>query len=207
MTDDAFIYDKTALIVVDVQNDFCEKGSLPVASGSAVVKVINKLRNSPIIDFFVFSQDWHPSNHCSFVTYRPDDKADRPQFSGPWPEHCIAGEYGSQLVDGLKVEPRDIVVKKGTISYIDCYSAFGNDIEKTYLEQILKSLGVRTVYIAGLAYDYCVRYTAEDAAKLGFETYVVEDASRGISKETMDEADESFERLNIKKVVSKKLTN
>eukprot|EP00826_Nyctotherus_ovalis_P044201 TRINITY_DN4761_c0_g2_i5.p1 TRINITY_DN4761_c0_g2~~TRINITY_DN4761_c0_g2_i5.p1 ORF type:complete len:217 (-),score=56.43 TRINITY_DN4761_c0_g2_i5:52-702(-) len=199
---------RTALLVVDVQNDFCEKGSLPVPDGSSVIPVVNSLRASPLIDYFVFTQDWHPVNHCSFKTYKPEEVpagADRPTTAGPWPPHCVAGERGSEFAPGLEVKPEDIGVKKGTIAYKDSYSAFGNDVDKTYLKELLRALGVTKVYVAGLAYDYCVRSTAEDAKRAGFETCLVADGARAISEQGKKEADESFGKLGIKIVSSSEL--
>jgi len=203
---------KSALLVIDVQNDFCEYGSLPVAEGSHIVPIINMLRHSPVMNYVIFSQDWHPINHCSFVTNYPgkkvmdEVKVEKTGFMQKlWPAHCVGGEKGADFAANLNVEPYDIIIKKGTVSYVDSYSAFGNKLENTSLNQILKALGVKTVYVAGLAYDFCVRYTAEDARKHGYNVYVVEDAAKPVSKDGKKAADESFDKLGIQRIQSKQL--
>ena len=196
---------KSALLVVDVQNDFCEKGALPVTDGSAVVPIINSLRASSFIDYFIFTQDWHPVNHCSFKSYKPEEVppgAGRPTTPGTWPSHCVAGEPGSDFPPELDIRPEDISIKKGKVAYEDSYSAFCDKADKTYLKQILRNLNVTKVYVTGLAYDYCVRYTAEDAKKEGFDTYFIKDAAKAISEEGIKETDESLKKLGVHIITS-----
>ena len=198
---------KAALLIIDVQNDFCEAGSLPVPEGSTIIPAINSLRRSPYIDYFIFSRDYHPPTHCSFISMHPDHKVfdqvvipETGQTQVLWPVHCVAGERGSALHADLVVKERDHIVKKGTIPHIESYSAFGNNGETTNLKKLLADLKVDTVYVAGLAYDYCVRYTAEDAAKHGIRTFVVRDGSKAVSQAGKVAADKSFAALGIEKI-------
>ncbi len=200
---------KCALLVVDVQNDFCEGGALPVTGGSSIVPIINGLRKSPYIDYVIFAQDWHPQGHSSFALCHPGHKPlDTVKLSRTskdqvlWPVHCLAGEKGSEFHPDLKVGADDIVVRKGTIAYEDSYSAFGTEFESTSLRQVLFHLGVHTVFVAGLAYDFCVRLTAEDAAKLGFLTYVVGDASKAVSPEGEEKTKKTLEEKKIRIITS-----
>lgn len=185
---------KTALLIIDVQNDFVQGGTLAVPAGGAVIPKINALRkalgNVPVF----LSQDWHPADHCSFITNNPDatvftvaDLEHGPQMM--WPPHCVQGHPGAEFVSSLVREPTDIIIQKGTKKNVDSYSAFGDashSLEKTQLEDILRSRGITTVICVGLALDYCVSYTARDAAAAGFKTYVVLDGCRGISAESID---------------------
>ena len=203
---------KTALLVIDMQNDFCEGGSFPVKGAVSIVPIINSLKASPKIDCTIFSLDWHPPKHCSFVTAHPGHKLmdavtipETKETQVLWPEHCVAGTKGSAFYPTLKVDENDLTVKKGTIIYNDSYSAFGNAIEDTNLRQLLHLLGVGTVFIVGVAYDYCVRRTAEDARKLGLLTYVVEDASKPVAAASKESADKSLELLGIQRIKSSQI--
>ena len=157
---------KTALIIVDVQNDFCPGGALPVPKGDEVIPVINQLIRSGNF-FLVVSQDWHPPAHVSFVGH-----------GGNWPEHCKEDTWGARVHPELDIRDRlYFSVKKGTRREEDNYSAFEGD---SSLTEFLRHRGITRVFVAGLATDYCVKATALDAARLGFETFVVEDAVRGV---------------------------
>ncbi|MGB3178995.1 MAG: bifunctional nicotinamidase/pyrazinamidase [Albidovulum sp.] len=174
-----------ALIVIDVQNDFCPGGALAVAGGDEVVAPINAL-----IDAFavrILTQDWHPADHSSFAANHPD--AD--PFSvtempyGPqvlWPTHCVQGSAGAAFHADLKTDPADLIVRKGFRSDIDSYSAFFENDHKTPtgLEGYLRSRGVFDLTLVGLALDFCVAYSAIDAAKLGFGVTVLEPCCRAI---------------------------
>lgn len=152
-----------ALVIVDVQNDFCPpSGSLAVPRGDAVVPVINQLAEG--FEHVVTTQCWHPPDHCSFVAQ-----------GGPWPPHCVADSPGAALHADLKVRATH-QVRKGRLSGVDAYSGF----DGTDLSDWLKQNKIDTVFVAGLATDYCVRATALDARKAGFHTYVVTDACRGV---------------------------
>jgi nicotinamidase/pyrazinamidase len=174
-----------ALIVIDVQNDFCPGGRLPVADGNAVVPRINAMMDSYPVR--VLTQDWHPADHASFASNHPGAAA----FSvtemayGPqvlWPDHCIQGTPGGAFHPDLRTDPADIVIRKGFRPAIDSYSAFfENDrTTPTGLDGYLRSRGVTQLMIVGLATDYCVAYSACDARRLGFAVAVDLSACRGI---------------------------
>jgi nicotinamidase/pyrazinamidase len=155
------------LIVVDVQNDFCPGGALPVMDGHRVVPVINQLMHH--FDNVVFTRDWHPSDHCSFD--------DDPQFlDGSWPEHCVQDTPGAEFHPNLHVGLAAPIVSKGTDPDREMYS----DFDGTKLHERFQAWGIRRVYVCGLATDYCVKHTALDAQRLGYETSVITDACRGV---------------------------
>ncbi len=176
---------RSALIVVDVQNDFCPGGALAVPEGDAVVPVINAL--AARFHNVVLTQDWHPRGHASFASSHPG----RQPFEtmalayGPqvlWPEHCVQGSTGAALHAGLRVDHAQLVIRKGFRPDIDSYSAFVEADRKTTtgLDGYLKARGITAVYVCGLATDFCVAWTALDARAAGYAVTVVEDACRGI---------------------------
>lgn len=177
-----------ALIVIDVQNDFCPGGALAVAGGDEIVPGINAL----LADFTVrvFTQDWHPADHSSFASQHagkaPFEMIDMPY--GPqvlWPDHCVQGTNGAAFHSGLETDPADMIIRKGFRRGIDSYSAFfENDHETpTGLEGYLRTRGVDTLTLVGLATDFCVNYSAVDAAKLGFKVKVDTRLCRAIDLE------------------------
>ncbi|MGJ8645538.1 MAG: bifunctional nicotinamidase/pyrazinamidase [Marinomonas colpomeniae] len=178
-------HSKSALIVVDVQNCFIEGGTLPVKNGADVVPVINAL--SKKFDNVVITQDWHTEGHASFASsYEGKNAFETTELDYGtqvlWPEHCVQGTEDAQLVDELDVPHAELIVRKGYHQEIDSYSAFFEADRKTPtgLQGYLKERGITTVYIVGLATDFCVAWTAIDAADAGFKTAVVEDACRAI---------------------------
>jgi nicotinamidase/pyrazinamidase len=174
-----------AFIAIDVQNDFCPGGALAVAHGDAVVPRVNTLiRDFPVR---VLTQDWHPADHASFAANHPG----APPFStaempyGPqvlWPTHCVQGTPGAAFHPALATDAADLVIRKGFRADIDSYSAFfENDrTTPTGLDGYLRSRGVAGVTLAGLATDFCVAYSALDAARMGYRVTVVMDACRAI---------------------------
>jgi nicotinamidase/pyrazinamidase len=165
------------LIVVDVQNDFCPGGALAVPDGDAVVEPINRLMAEvPVV---VATRDWHPADHSSFV-----------QQGGPWPPHCVQGTPGAELHPGLQVDRIDAVVDAGHEPELEGYSGF----EQTDLEGELRRREVDRVHVAGLALDYCVRATALDARRRGFEVVLHVDATRAIEAQPGD-AERALEEL------------
>jgi nicotinamidase/pyrazinamidase len=174
-----------ALIVVDVQNDFCPGGSLAVADGDAVVPVINRLARffGPI----VLTQDWHPAGHASFASSHPG-KAPFETIELPygtqvlWPDHCVQATHGAALHADLDLPTAQLVIRKGYHPGVDSYSAFreADRITRTGLAGYLRERGIGRVFVAGLATDYCVAWTALDAREAGFEATVIEDACRAI---------------------------
>ena len=175
----------SALLVIDVQNDFCEGGALAVEKGSEVVEPINVLMKS--FETIVFSQDWHPKDHQSFASNhankQPFDMVEMPYGRQVlWPEHCLQGSSGAKFHEKIEVNRAHMIVRKGFRHEIDSYSAFfENDHETaTGLDGYLKSKGLKSVTICGLALDFCVFYTAMDAAKLGYDVTVETKACRAI---------------------------
>jgi len=175
----------SALVVVDVQNDFCPGGSLPIASGDEVVDVINLM--APEFAFVAATKDWHPAGHVSFATSHPGRKPFDVVSAGGvdqtlWPDHCVAGTAGADFHPRLDTRPVSCVLHKGRNPRMDSYSAFfENDMKTpTGLEFLLRGLGFSRVFLCGLATDVCVYFSAMDAVRLGFDTYVVADACRGV---------------------------
>ena len=174
-----------AFVVIDVQNDFCPGGALEVPDGDAVVEKINRLADKFRVK--VFTQDWHPSDHASFAANhagkQPFDTVDLSYGTQVlWPRHCVQGTQGAEFHADLKTSKADVIVRKGFRAEIDSYSAFfENDRETpTGLDGYLRSRGVGKIFCAGLATDFCVRYSAVDAVRLGFEAVLIEDACRAI---------------------------
>ena len=174
-----------ALIVIDVQNDFCPRGALAVAGGDQIVQGINALM--PDFDAVVLTQDWHPAGHSSFASSHegqgPYDMVQMPY--GPqvlWPDHCIQGSMGAKFHTELQQDRADLIIRKGYNPAIDSYSAFfENDHETpTGLEGYLRTRGIDQLVMVGLALDFCVNYSAVDAAKLGFDVEVRQGLCRAI---------------------------
>lgn len=174
-----------ALVVIDVQNDFCPGGALAVPDGDAVVPAINRL--VPRFGRVVLTQDWHPPGHLSFASSHPGrrpfetvtlDYGDQVL----WPDHCVQGTEGAAFHPGLATAGAALIVRKGMNSKVDSYSSFYENDRRTEtgLAGYLKGLNVRRLYFCGLATDFCVLYSALDARALGFACTLVEDACRGI---------------------------
>jgi len=175
----------SALIVVDVQNCFVDGGTLPVKGGAQVVPVINKLAGS--FENIVVTQDWHTPGHASFATTHSGKKPfETTQLAYGtqvlWPDHCVQGSDDAALHKDLKLPTAQLIIRKGFRKEVDSYSAFEEADRKTStgLAGYLKGRNIDTVFVTGLATDFCVAWTALDARKLGFTTYVIEDATRGI---------------------------
>jgi nicotinamidase/pyrazinamidase len=174
-----------ALLVIDVQYDFCPGGALAVAGGDEIVPGINALMEEfPAV---VLTQDWHPEGHSSFASQHPGrspmEMIEMPY--GPqvlWPDHCIQGSRGAAFHDDLNVTRADLIVRKGFRHAVDSYSAFfeNDHVTPTGLEGYLRTRGISKLTLVGLATDFCVNFSAVDAAKLGFETEVREDLTRAI---------------------------
>ena len=174
-----------ALIVIDVQNDFCPGGALAVAGGDQIIAGINALMGE--FQTVVLTQDWHPANHASFAANHPGAAS----FSltempyGPqvlWPSHCVQGTEGAAFHPDLNTDPAQLVIRKGFRAGIDSYSAFfeNDKTTATGLHGYLTERGIRAVTLVGLATDYCVAYSALDAARLGYGVRVLEGACRAI---------------------------
>ncbi len=180
-----------ALILVDIQTDFLPGGTLAVPDGDAIIPVVNALQAKfPLV---VATQDWHPANHGSFaVNHAGKNVFEQIVLKGLpqtlWPAHCAQGTPGAELATGLQQERIAKIFPKGTDAGIDSYSGlFDNGHRKsTGLGEWLKEKGVTEVFVCGLATDYCVKFTALDAAQLGFTTHFIEDASRGVNLQPDD---------------------
>jgi len=181
-----------ALVIVDVQNDFCPGGALPVPEGDRVVPVINAIQ--PRFPLVVATQDWHPPGHVSFAATHGRKPGEVVEFGGLqqvlWPVHCVQGTPGADFRQDLDRSRWARVFQKGIDPHIDSYSGFFDNGRRrsTGLEDFLREKGVSRVFVCGLATDYCVRWTALDARALGFETLVVEDACRGVELQPGDVA-------------------
>jgi nicotinamidase/pyrazinamidase len=166
---------RPALIIVDVQRDFCPGGALPVRDGDKIIPKINLMvslferRGLPVI----FSRDWHPADHCSFTTR-----------GGPWPAHCVKSSTGAQFHPSLRIPDDATVISKATRTNLEAYSAF----QHTNLAERLKRMGVDRLYVAGLATDYCVKNTVLDGISAGFEVQLVSDSIRGVNVKRTDSA-------------------
>ncbi|MGY4255684.1 nicotinamidase/pyrazinamidase [Bradyrhizobium sp. USDA 4516] len=177
--------DGSALLVIDVQNCFLPGGSLAVKDGEQVVPVINRIAKS--FANVVMTQDWHTPGHISFASThsgkKPFETVDLAYGKQVlWPDHCVQGTDGASLSKELAIPQAELIIRKGFHKDVDSYSAFTEADGKTTtgLAAYLKARNVERVFVAGLATDFCVAWTALDARKAGFETYVVEDACRGI---------------------------
>ncbi|MFP4409731.1 MAG: bifunctional nicotinamidase/pyrazinamidase, partial [Spirochaetaceae bacterium] len=175
-----------ALIVVDVQNDFLPGGNLPVPQGDEVIPFINE--KMPEFELVVATQDWHPADHGSFASQHPGKSpGDVVELNGLeqilWPDHCIQHSFGASFASGLDIEQIEHVVRKGTDPGVDSYSGFFDNGHKvdTGLNDLLKKRGVDTIYIAGLAGDVCVKFTALDGASLGYNTYLYTQGTRAVN--------------------------
>ena len=163
-----------ALILVDIQNDFCPGGALAVNEGDQIVPAVNRL--IPGFPLVISTQDWHPENHISFK-----------EQGGPWPPHCVQGTRGAELHSALKTDTIAHYFRKASSPDKDDYSEFaGKDDRGRSLDQVLKGHGVKTLYAVGLATDYCVLETVIDGLRLGYEVYAVTDAMRAVNVNPAD---------------------
>lgn len=198
---------KTALIMVDLQNDFCPGGNLPVPDGDAVIPIANRLQAH--FNIVIATKDWHPTNHMSFASNHPGHKVgDIIKVHGfnqiLWPDHCVQSSKGSEFHPDLKTDKITQIFYKGTDPAVDSYSAFYDNehLRATGLADYLKEAGITDVYIMGLATDYCVKYSCLDAVELGFNVYVIEDACRGVELTPGDISDalNKIEQAGVKRV-------
>jgi nicotinamidase/pyrazinamidase len=196
-----------ALLLIDIQNDFLPGGSLAVPDGDAVIPVVNKLQEQ--FDLVVATQDWHPENHKSFASNHENKKPfEVTQLQGLeqvlWPDHCMQGSKGAAFSANLDIKRVEAIFRKGMDPHIDSYSGFYDNgyLKSTGLTDYLRGKQVREVYVAGLAADYCVYYSAKDALKEGFTTYIIEDATRAINLEGFMKAKSDVESRGGKVVQS-----
>ena len=176
---------KTALLVIDVQNDFCPAGALEVAGGNEIIPYINE--EMVKYDCVVLTQDWHPKGHSSFATSH-EGKNPLELIKMPygdqvlWPDHCVQGSKGAEFHPELNIEQANAIIRKGSDPRIDSYSAFFENDRKTPtgLDGYFKSLEIDNINLVGLATDFCVNYSAQDAANLGYKVSVLEKMCRAI---------------------------
>lgn len=197
------IHDQDVLLAVDIQNDFCPGGALEVPHGAEVVPVINRLSRQ--FAHVALTQDWHPPGHQSFASTHPGKKpyetvevAYGRQIL--WPDHCVQGTPGAEFHKDLRIPQAELVLRKGYHRDIDSYSAFFENDRKTHtgMAGYLRERGFNRVFLAGLAFDFCVRYSAEDARRENFAVMVIEDACRAIDVEGSAQATrDSFATLGI----------
>jgi nicotinamidase/pyrazinamidase len=185
MTQRVAVNERDVLLVVDVQNDFCPGGKLAVPHGDDVVPLINRL--AARFRHVILTQDWHPPGHLSFASSHHGKKPyDTIQVSYGiqelWPDHCVQATPGAEFRKDLQIAHAELVLRKGYHREIDSYSAFYENDRTTHtgLAGYLQERGFTRVFLAGLAFDFCVRYSCEDARREGFEAIVIEDACRGI---------------------------
>ena len=202
-------FNRSALLIIDVQNDFCPGGALAVKKGDEVIEPLNRLASL----FYegsgrvVATQDWHPADHVSFASShegkKPGDIVDLPEVKEQylWPNHCVQGTRGADFHKTLNLKPVHLIIRKGFRTGLDSYSAFFENDHKTFtgLDGYLTALSIDTVVIGGLATDYCVAYSAADATTLGFTTIVALDACRGVGvpKGAVERALEYLEKKGV----------
>ena len=193
----------TCLLLIDFQLDFLPGGSLAVAEGDTILPLLNDLQ--PHFDLVVATQDWHPAGHRSFASTHPEHELfSEIEWQGLpqrlWPDHCVQGTPGAQLHPGLNLDCVEAIFRKGTDPELDSYSAFFDNGHRraTGLAGYLRARDITQVFVAGLASDYCVYFSAKDARGEGFEVAVLEDASRGIAPESMAAAKADLLALGVR---------
>lgn len=197
-----------ALLVVDLQNDFCPGGALEVAGGDEIVPAVNRLATQ--FAHVVLTQDWHPAGHISFASSHPGGQV-YGAISAPygpqtlWPDHCVQGSRGAELHPGLAVPHAELILRKGFRKQIDSYSPFleNDHTTPTGLAGYLRERGLRRLFFCGLAYDFCVRHSAIDGTALDFECFVIEDATRAVRLPGSVEATElAFNEAGVQRIRS-----
>ncbi len=181
-----------ALLLIDIQNDFLPGGALAVEEGDRIIPIINEIIHYPF-DLIIASKDWHPHDHMSFAdNHEGKNVGDHIHLAGLdqilWPAHCVQGTIGSEFAPGWDTTQVDKVIYKGMDPLLDSYSVFYDNghLHSTGLENYLKEKGVKEIYIAGLATDYCIKFSALDASELGFQVFVILDACRGVNLQPHD---------------------
>jgi nicotinamidase/pyrazinamidase len=182
------VADRDLLVVVDVQNDFCPGGALAVPGGDAVIPVIQRI--APLFKHIVLTQDWHPQGHCSFASSYPGKKPFEVMALAAgeqrlWPDHCVQGTRGAEIHPALRIDRAELILRKGFRKNVDSYSAFFENDHRTPtgLTGYCRERGLSRIFFAGLAYDFCVGYSALDARRYGLEAVVIRDACRAIDVE------------------------
>jgi len=191
-----------ALIVIDVQNDFCPNGALAVPKGDSIIETINK--TMPLFNHIVLSQDWHPKNHKSFASnHQGKNPFDTTTMTYGeqilWPDHCISGTIGAEFHPNLEVNLAQTIIRKGYNRDIDSYSTFFENDRKspTGLAGYLRENNIERLFLAGLAFEYCVGFSALDGAKLGFDVMILSDAVGYFKNQDFNSMQDSLNKSNI----------
>lgn len=199
-----------ALVIIDLQIDFCPGGALAVEGGNQIVPLINRLAKR--FDHVIATQDWHPHGHISFASTHgkhPFGETTQAAYGiqALWPDHCVQGTRGAELHPELNVDNIELLLRKGFRKDIDSYSAFleNDHVTATGFAGYLRERAISRLFFVGLAFDYCVGSSAEDGAELGFDCYVVEDATRGIDLHTMKAMEERLRVAGVEIVQSSDL--
>lgn len=186
-----------ALIVVDIQNDFLQGGSLAVQGGNEIIPVINSIQEK--FDLVVATQDWHPKGHKSFASQHSNKSVyDKIDLNGIeqvlWPDHCVQGTVGAEISSELNQNKIEAIFRKGMNTIIDSYSGFYDNgkLKCTGLGDFLKGRGVKEIFVCGLAADYCVYFTAKDALELGFTSTIIENATKAIDVSNFENIKRNF---------------
>ncbi|HTH54262.1 MAG TPA: bifunctional nicotinamidase/pyrazinamidase [Edaphobacter sp.] len=196
------------LLVIDMQNDFCPGGALAVDRGDEIVPLINRLGQQ--FEHVILTQDWHPANHISFASShsgkQPFETTEVTYGTQTlWPDHCVQGTPGADFHPDLNLPHAEMIVRKGFRRHIDSYSAFLEDdhTTPTGLAGYLRERGLERLFLCGLAYDFCVRFSAVDGVAGGFECLVVEDATRAVAlADSVEQTNTAFAGRNIRRIVS-----
>ena len=203
-----------ALLIIDLQNDFCPGGALAVAGGDEIVPTVNAL--AARFDHVILTQDWHPRGHISFASAHPGMQL-YGVVAAPygqqtvWPDHCVQDTAGAAFHPGLSVPHAELILRKGFRRDIDSYSAFleNDHVTPTGLAGYLRGRGLKRLFLCGLAYDFCVRHSAIDGTALDFECLVIEDATRAVRLPGIDglpdsviAADQAFEEAGVQRIQS-----
>lgn len=188
-----------ALIVVDIQNDFLQGGSLAVQGGNEIIPVINSIQEK--FDLVVATQDWHPKGHKSFASQHSNKSVyDKIDLNGIeqvlWPDHCVQGTAGAEISSELNQNKIEAIFRKGMNTTIDSYSGFYDNgkLKCTGLGDFLKGRGVKEIFVCGLAADYCVYFTAKDALELGFTSTIIENATKAIDVSSFENIKRNFKQ-------------
>ncbi|MCL2661458.1 MAG: bifunctional nicotinamidase/pyrazinamidase [Acidobacteriaceae bacterium] len=200
-----------ALLVIDLQNDFCPGGALAVPQGDRIVPLINRLAER--FEHVILTADWHPCGHVSFASSHPGAEvfSTIEESYGPqtlWPDHCLQNSEGAALHPALKIPHAELVLRKGFRRELDSYSAFLENDHRTPtgLAGYLRERGLTRLFLCGLAYDFCVRYSAVDGAALGFECLVIEDATRPVGLPgSVEDTNAALAACNVKRIQSASL--
>lgn len=200
--------DTTALLLVDIQPDFMPGGALPVPEGDAIIPPVRELLEADLFGLYVATQDWHPAGHISFASSHPGKKPlDVIELYGHeqvlWPDHCVQGTPGAELHRDLPWEKVSVIIRKGVDPKVDSYSGFRNNWNPkgerppTGLAGYLRDRGISTLYVCGLARDYCVKWTAEDAAREGFRVHFLWDLTRPVDPSSDDRVRRDLEEAGV----------